>query len=244
MKRYIICLISFFVFLFACGFDREQKKVYDNANLLSEEEEDSLNQLCMKAAQKSKADFVVVIVESLDGKTATKYADDFYDDNGFGYNKEMGDGTLFLIAMEEQKCAFTTSVDCALLFSQCISDKIIEEASSYLTDGQYYKGFESYIESTQDYISRKQILDLLIEFIAALGVASITIWIMYSTSKSKISVNGFTYASGHKSNVTQQHDVFQRTTTIKRHINNTPKEQRGTHIGSSGNRHGGSSGGF
>lgn len=250
MKRYLIGLISILIFLFTCGFDSEQQKVYDNADLLSEEEEESLNQMCIDATEKSQSDYVIVTVDSLGGKTVTAYADDFYDNNGFGYEEAEGTGTIFLISMNERKCAFSSSGECTNLFSQSASDKIVEEVTAYLSDGEYYDGFRTYIEKTSEYIendgkfSSQIILDNIIQIVVSFVVASVIVWILYSGSRSKMCVNGYTYASGHKSNVLQQHDVFQRTTTVRRHIDNSPKGGSGVHIGSSGNSHGGSSGSF
>jgi uncharacterized protein len=252
MKRYVICLVSIFIFLFACGFDSQCQKVYDNADLLTQEEETSLQQLCVDASEKSKADIIIVTVDSLEGQTAQAYADDFFDYNGFGYEEEMGTGTLFLISIEDRECAFSTSGDCEDIFSQNASDKIREDVTAYLSDGEYYNGLVTYVENTQEYIENggksdtQKVRDYIIEIVAALVIGAISIWIMYSGSTSKMTVDGYTYATGHKSELLQHHDVFERTTTISRHIekNNGGSGGSGSHIGSSGNSHGGSSGSF
>lgn len=251
MKRYVIGWMSILVLLLTCGFSSPTNKVYDNANILSKEEEESLNELCIKAANKTKSDFVIVTVESLDGKSITAYADDFYDYQGFGFEEKKGTGTIFLVAMGEREITFSTSGACVELFSGNASDKIINTVSPYLSNGDYYTGFQTYIDMTKEYIENggkwndQFLLDWVISIVASLVVASIVVWIMCSGNKSKMTVNGYTYASGHKSNILRQHDVFQRTTTIRRHIDTTPKGGgSGTRVGSSGNRHGGSSGKF
>lgn len=250
MKRYsiIFCIV---VFLFACGFTSPQQKVYDNAGILSEQEVETLNRLCLEASTSTKSDFVIVTVNSLEGKTATEYADDFFDYNGFGYEKIQGTGTVFLIAMQEREVAFSTSGECVALFSDRASDKIIDEVSSQLKNGDYYNGLLAYINLTTQYINNNGrwnsqiVIDKLIQIVTSLAVAAVVLWIMYSGSKSKMSVNGYTYASGHKSYILRQHDVFQRTTTVTRRIDTAPKGGgSGGHVGSSGNRHGGSSGKF
>lgn len=248
MKRIWIGMMSILVFLFACGFNSEQQKVYDNADILTKTQEESLNQMCIKAAKDNKADFAIVTVESLDGKTAEQYAADFYNNNGFGYEQEEGTGTIFLVSISDRKSAFFASGDCYDIFSQSSYDKIIEDVNSNLSKEQYYEGLSNYVDITKEYIknggksNNQVILDFIIQIIAALVVASIVVWIMYSGSKSKMSVNGYTYASGHRSEVLRQHDVFQRTTTVRRHIERNPKGGNGGHIG--GNRQGGSSGSF
>ena len=50
---------------------------------------------------------VVVTENSLDGKSAQDYADDFFDYNGHGYGDD-DSGVLFLIGMDERKWAITT----------------------------------------------------------------------------------------------------------------------------------------
>lgn len=251
MKRYMIVIVSIFVFLFACGFDSEGQKVYDNADLLSEEEEASLQEMCIDASQESEADIIVLTVDSLEGQTAQAYADDFFDYNGFGYEEEMGTGTLLLVSMEDRDVAFSTSGKCVDIFMNS-SDEIREAITPYLSDGEYYEGFSLYVEKTQEYIENggksdsQKLFDLLVRLVASLVIATIVVWIMYSGSMSKMTVNGYTYAVGHKSDLLQQHDVFQRTTTISRHIERNPGGSggSGSHIGSSGNSHGGSSGKF
>lgn len=252
MKRLVLVLMSLFIFLCVCGFDSPSKKVYDNANLLSESEEESLNRLCMDAREKVKADFVIVTVDSLDGKSVEAYADNFYDEMGFGYEKKMGTGSIILISMKEREFTFSTSGDCVDLFSKAASDKIIHEVSPFLSEGNYYEAFTTYVAMTKEYIenggewNESKVTDILICIFLALIVAFIAVWIMCSGSKSKMTVNGYTYANGHKSDIIRQHDVYIRTSTIRRHIETTPSGggNGGSRIGSSGNRHGGSSGKF
>ncbi len=250
MKRCMIGIVSIFIFLFACGFDSEGQKVYDNADLLSEEEEASLQEMCIDASQESEADIIVLTVDGLEGQTPQAYADDFFDYNGFGYEEEMGTGTLLLISMKERDVYFSTSGKCEDLFMNS-SDDIIEEITPSLSNGEYYDALSLYVEKTAEYIENggksdsQKLFDLLIQVVAALVIAAIVIWIMYSGSMSKITVNGYTYAVGHKSDLLKHHDVFQRTTTISRHIErNTGSGGSGSHIGSSGNSHGGSGGKF
>ncbi|WP_099467071.1 TPM domain-containing protein [Konateibacter massiliensis] len=272
MKRYIITFMTIFIFLFACGFQSPEQKVYDDADILSEEEEQSLNELCQNVTEEMQADFVIVTVDSLDGKTSTEYADDFFDYNGFGYEEEMGTGTILLVAMGDREIAFSTSGECIDLFSQNATDNIMDQVASHLGDEEYYDAMTTYVDLAKRYIDvgrrtaaenavengveiageetaqDNTLTDWAIKIVAALVVGFVVVIIMYSGNKSKMTVNGYTYASGHKSQILRQHDVFQRTVTIKRKIQTNPPPGAGmggsrpsTHIGSSGNRHGGGS---
>ena len=57
----------------------------DDADLRTEHEESVILATLNTVSKKQQADIVIVTVDSLDGKTATEYADDFYDEHGYGY---------------------------------------------------------------------------------------------------------------------------------------------------------------
>ena len=73
----------------------------DDANLLEDTEEAELEQILEEISMRQNCDVVIVTVDSLDGKSAMEYADDYFDYNGYGYGAEK-DGILFLIAMEDR----------------------------------------------------------------------------------------------------------------------------------------------
>ena len=63
---------------------------------LTDSEEQELNTELDEISEKQQCDVVVVTENSLDGKSAQDYADDFFDYNGYGYGDE-DSGVLFLI---------------------------------------------------------------------------------------------------------------------------------------------------
>ena len=79
----------------------------DQAGLLSAEEAVKLEAKLMEISTRQLCDVVVVTVGSLDGKTATAYADDVYDEKNMGYGPG-DDGILLLLGMEEREWAITT----------------------------------------------------------------------------------------------------------------------------------------
>ena len=81
--------------------ERQKPLLVDEAGLLSEEESSTLINKLEEISQRQKNEVAVVTVNSLEGKTAEAYADDYYDYNGYGYG-ENDDGLLLLVSMGER----------------------------------------------------------------------------------------------------------------------------------------------
>lgn len=79
------------------------ERVYDYAEVLSDEEEASLRDMIAAAEPQIQCDIVLVTIKEVMGESdyewetnMRNYADDFYDQAGYGYDKVHGDGVLLL----------------------------------------------------------------------------------------------------------------------------------------------------
>ena len=95
--------------MIVCGFDSQEKKVYDDGELLTDAEEERLQELLVETAKRTEQDLIVVTIRDNGGKEAGDYADDFYDEHGFGYEKDNGSGVLFLIDMDARDFYISTA---------------------------------------------------------------------------------------------------------------------------------------
>ena len=75
--------------------------VVDDADLLSASEASELSSIAEEISRRQQCDVVILTVDSLGGKSATAYADDYFDYNGYGYGADRS-GILFLLSMEER----------------------------------------------------------------------------------------------------------------------------------------------
>lgn len=81
-----------------------EERVYDYADVLTDEEEELLREYIAVYEEQKAMDIVIVILdedmEDLMGmdwdEAMQEYAEDFYDDNKFGYDEPYGDGVLLL----------------------------------------------------------------------------------------------------------------------------------------------------
>ena len=79
--------------------------VVDNADLLTQTGENELSEKLQDISDELQFDVVVVTTNSTGSKTATEYADDYFDYNGYGRGSN-NDGALFLVDSGRQKVGY------------------------------------------------------------------------------------------------------------------------------------------
>ena len=97
--------------------------IVDDAGLLTEDEITVLDAFAARLVNDYGMDVVILTVESLEGKSSEAFADDYFDDNGYGYG-ENASGVLLLLSMEYRDWAISTSGDCIRIFSDRQLDNI------------------------------------------------------------------------------------------------------------------------
>lgn len=126
--------------------------VYDDAELLTAEEETALEEMAADYAKRWDMDFGVVTTDDTDGKSSCDYASDFYDAH-FDRTEERG-GVLYLIDMDNREIYLKTCGKAIRYLTDDRIDRILDEAYEEISDGEYYGTFEAFFEETQYYMSQ------------------------------------------------------------------------------------------
>lgn len=246
-------------------------RLVDGANLLSHSEEAALLGKLDEISKRQKADIVVVTVDSLEGKTPMEYADDFYDDNGYGFGEEK-DGILFLVSMEERDWYISTTGYAITAFTDAGLEYMSEKFLGSLSKGEYALAFTVYAELCDDFITQaragrpydadylpKEPFWLAGNLAIAIGAAFIISLIITTVMTGKLkSVRSQpmanSYVKSGSMRLTNQKDLFLYRHVDRRAIpknNNSagsgtymPSSGSRTHRSSSGVRHGGRGGKF
>lgn len=129
--------------------ERQKPLLVDDADLLSEWEEEDLLERLTSVSNKEQMDVAVVTVNSLDGKTPEAFADDYYDYNGYGQGADK-DGVLLLISMEERDWHVTTTGFGITAVNDAAIELIEDRVVSHLSDGDYYGAFTSYCSTVDE----------------------------------------------------------------------------------------------
>ena len=241
--------------------ERQLPRLVDNADLLNSTEEAALLTKLDEISERQYCDVAIVTVDSLEGKNATAYADDFYDYNGYGMGT--GDsGILLLISMENRDWAITTYGFGIQAFTDAGQEYITERFLPDLSDGNYAAAFDHFALLADQFLTQARTgnpydsgnlprgLLGLTWTLAAVGIVILVAWSIVSIMKSKLKSvrprsNAAGYVRGGSMKLTAAQDLF-----LYRTISRTarPKSSGGggssTRTSSSGRSHGGRSGKF
>ena len=131
----------------------DQCRVVDCACLLREQEKADLLLRLDEISQRQQLDVVIVTVNSLNGKSAMDYADDFFDFNGYGFG-EARDGILLLISMEQRDWWISTSGYGITAFTDAGLEYISDRVVPKLSRGEYAKAFGIFAEKCDSFITQ------------------------------------------------------------------------------------------
>lgn len=125
--------------------------VVDQADLLTDSEEQQLSAKLKAIQQEQAFDVVILTVDDLDGKGAMNYADDYFYYKGYGQGSDR-DGCLLLISMEDRDWWLTTSGFGIKAITDAGRGYMADQFLPYISDGDYYTGFDTFAGLCDDFL--------------------------------------------------------------------------------------------
>ena len=133
--------------------ERLGPRLADKEGLLTEEEQEELLAWLDEISERQQCDVVIVTVASIEGKTATEYADDYFDYQGYGYG-EKSDGILLLVGMKERVWAISTHGSLGIsAFTDAGLDYIKEDVQFQLKLDNYAKAFRTFASLCDQFLT-------------------------------------------------------------------------------------------
>ena len=153
MKRFVFILL-FSIFVFSISFAsvpsvNSEQKIYDYADLFSNEEEITLFNKADDFIKESDLDIAIVTIDTNPLGNAQDYADDFYDYNNFGTGATH-DGLLLLLDMDTREIYISTEGQAILIYDDERINLILDEIYNYITKDNY-KAAEAFINMASKY---------------------------------------------------------------------------------------------
>lgn len=248
--------------------------VVDEADLLLAEEITALENLSAELADQYDVHAVILVTDSLNGKSAQDYADDYYDNGGY-----LEDGVIFLLSMAEREWYISTCGSMIYALTDYGIQQIGEGSVSYFSDGLWYDGFHYFLTTLPTYLDaleagtpidgfadysgdyyhgdQEEVIYYEEEFtpwfalslFCGIVVATITVLVMRLGMNSKRAQRCATaYLSDGSWNLTQNRDLFlySKVTKTRKQENTTTRTGGGSsvHRSSGGRSHGGGGGRF
>ena len=155
MKLYKYFLASFIVTLtIVCSTHivyANDIKVIDQSHILDTDEKKALTDRINDVVTKYQFDLVILVVNSTDGKDINSYADDYFDENGYGIGSQY-DGALFILDYIGREMAISTSGYGITVFTDYGIDYVFDELVDDMSAGHYYQAFDKYITLSEKLI--------------------------------------------------------------------------------------------
>ena len=232
------------------------ERVYDYADVLTDDEEERLRSQIAKAEKRLHMDIVIVTFnESVEGEEAEKtfgspywevnmqaLADDFWDEKGYGYNKNFeGDGMLLLHNWYEGQNGehLSTSGKAEWNLTSRDIDRLLDRVDWYY-DTNLYKAYSEFVEAVAEMFDDSIQVDssywlgaAFLSTIAAIVYAAVGL----SHTKAKDTTAANTYVVNGKPSLRLKRDDFIRKHVTQRHI------ERSSSGGGGGRSSGGGGGG-
>ena len=253
--------------------ERLGPRLADQEELLTTEEQEELLARLDEISERQQCDVVIVTVASIEGKTATEYADDYFDYQGYGYG-EKSDGILLLVGMKERVWAISTHGSLGIsAFTDAGLDYIKEDVQFQLKLDNYAKAFRTFASLCDQFLTAahkgkpydvgnlpiKHASPSILIFLFPIGIL-IMAWKSRSKKRSLISVvkktDAISYKVPNSLHLWVDEDRITGSHVTKRKRNEESRDRGGssgsggssggstTHTSSSGRTHGGTSGTF
>ena len=128
-------------------------RVYDAADLLTDEEESQLLDRLDFLSEEYDFDVAVATVQSTDGVAMNKFTDTFYDDNYYGLGDDY-DGILFMVSIGDREWHITTHGYGMTVFTQDGLDYLKEKVQPELKDEDFAGAFNEFADQCQMFLEQ------------------------------------------------------------------------------------------
>lgn len=245
-------------FTISAGAVSDFPRVLDEADLLSQSEEDSLLGKLDDISEEYECDVVVVTLDDLDGYySAQSAADDIFDYQGYGYGSR-DSGILLLISIEGGDWAISTYGKGIDVFTDKRLNHMKNEFKPYLKNNEFYDAFDCFADLCEDYLIKSENGSSAVGFSSlewyfipvsiAIGaiIALITAFAMRASLTSvRPQKSAASYVRPNSMKITNQRENFLYNNVTRVKIESSSSSGgSSTHHSSSGRSHGGASGKF
>ena len=239
------------------------ERVFDYADVLSDAEEESLREAIAQKEVETRSDIVIVTLnESLEeyvepyeeiiGPVSTDkwvmvYADNFYEEHKFGFNKPIGDGTLLLDNWYREADGgvyswMLTSGNVMDAFSSGMIDYVLDYSLEVVEDSPYEAYYRFVCEYESMYVQDDgEILNPMVLLLGSFVIAAIFFAINCFSKKGKKTTTSSTYVIGGRPVIRLMEDRFLRKSLNRVRIQSDSSSGGGGGGGGSHRSAGGSS---
>ena len=249
------------------GFADLYYRMYDGAGVLTEDEDNELEDALEELSLRQSFDVTIASIESLESVGADsmeQFADDLYDYCQFGYGTDR-DGVLLLVSVGDRKWHLSTCGYGITAFTDAGIQYLGQQLTPFMAEGDYAGAFRTFVQWADDYVTaareghpydvntlpREPLSPMYL--VLALGIGLVLAWVIVGVMKGQLrsvafQENAASYVREGSMKLTNQRDLFlYRDVHRTEHVEEKDSSDSGgssTHTSSSGTTHGGGGGSF
>lgn len=244
-----------------------RERVFDGADVLTDEQEDRLRALIAQKEEETGCDIVLVTLDESLEEYARKYedsqgplqpyqytmvyADNFYDEHKFGFDRPCGDGVLLLDNWyrEEDGKVYSWLSTCGRAesrFSASMIDDLLNEALENVA-GDPYGAYRKYVELFAKAMNGENPaagIPFWMPLLAALAGTAVFVVVNVNANRGSNTTGVTSYVPQNGTRLKRKEDIFMRKTVTRRRIQRDNGGSGGGgggghHVSSGGVSHGG-----
>ena len=144
-KRFLVILTALLLLFSVPSFGEEmtaEQRVFDFAELLSEEEEREMHLWIEEMQANWGMDLAYLTTNDTEGKSVQQYGADFYVEHDLGLGENY-DGVIFVLDMGSREGQIITCGKAIDIYTDYYIDQMWDHMVGFLSDGDYYNAFYS-----------------------------------------------------------------------------------------------------
>lgn len=199
--------------------------IYDEANLLSEQDRNELNALANQYSAERQTDLIIYTTNNEEQKEDKLLTQEFYDNRAPGYDKPHGNTVMLTLDMYNRKIYVAGFYKGEEYVDNDRTARITDKIYSDLSEGNYRIAFEKFLNLSYEYLDLKPgvnpdniLFKTWFQLAASVAIGSIAVGVMTYRSGGRVTVNRATYEDSDNSHVIDRQDRYIRTTVTKRKI--------------------------
>ena len=215
------------------------ERVFDYADVLTDAQEDDLRELIAEKEKEVSLDIVLVTLNEDVGSSddaLMEYADQFYEDNKFGYDKPIGDGVIYVDNYYDRYVWFGTTGIAENAYTTSAINNLLDAVCD-LTDANPYEAYKTYVMQVAGYMAEREAEDsigIMVDpfsiMIIALIVAVSYVLVNLKKQEGKRTTTASTYVE-RTPVMNNQVDQFMTKSVTKRKIETSSSSGGGGHSG-------------
>lgn len=240
-----------------------EQRVFDYGNVLTDKEEQKLEKLIAKREKQTGCDIVLVTLKESLKEYAREiepgvgydqfvrvYAEQFWEENGFGYDKPDGDGVVLVDNWfrEDDGSIYTwfcTTGKAKNAYSAAQIDHILDNVYRYV-ERNPYRAYKTYVNDFYHDMLGINVFTFYVPSMSCwlIGIISAVIFIAcnWRSKRGKKTTTAVTYVTGGEPAFRVHEDRFLRKTVTQRRIERSSSGGGGGHGGGGGGGHHGGGG--